>query len=131
MNGINTVKIEINFQDMELPIYKCFGGIEGYCVLWGKNKRSLNFDWLRDSGNIEDINSVEVEYVPFLNIPSPAFEEYIKRLEKASAFPIDLPIWLVGSFTPGKKTWHGKTPNRISIYNIGEKEEFVRPDLLE
>ncbi len=129
-----TLKLEIKFQDTDVPIYTDFGNVEkGYAVLFGTNKKNLEMRKLikPSYGKIGDGNGVEIEYVPFLDPSNRNLKQYAKLIEKSMTLPLDSPIWVFGKFLPAKKVLWRHMSSRIIAYDLGKKEEFIRPDLLK
>ena len=133
MESHKAIKLEINLQDTEVPIYTDFREIkEGYVVLFGNNKKSLELRLMGyPFGKIEDANGVEVTYVLSRNPSNPDTKRYEELIEKAKTIPVGLQFWLFGSYTPIKKGLFGRRiPSRVLAYNLGRKEEFIRSDPL-
>ncbi len=107
-----TVKLEINLQDRDVPIYTDFRNIEkGYAFLFGTNTKNIRtfFGFFVSFGKIMDKNESEVDYGP------QADEKVVMNvISKMKKLPTNSSIWLLGEYKP----------NKLSVRDCGTKEKF-------
>jgi hypothetical protein len=107
---IERVKMDIDFQDREVPIYTSFEGMEDGCVvLYGFNLKNFRTSFLHYSGSIMGKDGFTVDYLPKLSI-----RDLIIIEEKLKKLPTNSLVWLSG------KHQHAT----LFVEDSGKKEDF-------
>lgn len=106
------VKMDVNFQDREVPIYIDFGIIESPAVLCGINIKNCH----PLPGKIMDRGGNEMTYMPHLSTTNT-----LEVFDKMRRLPKNSLVWLLGELED----------NSFYVFDGGNRKDFQHPAVLD
>jgi len=114
---VEKVKLEIDFQDVNVPFYIDFENLEnGPAALYGINTKSFGKHIIATYGRIMDRNGFTIHYLPKLSAG-----EYKEITKKLDGLPKNSLTWLCGKYRQ----------STFFVQNCGTQKDFPYPEVLE